>query len=559
MSILPLRDYQAACVDAVEGAWGRGMRRPAAVLPTGAGKTVVFAHLIRRGGWRRERFARALVLAHRTELIEQAARTLKSISPDLRVGIVKASRNETLADVIVGSVQTLATERRRRQLLDVGLVVVDEAHHATAATYRRVLEDLGCFAGSGEGGAAVALGVTATMSRGDGGALGAIWQDVVYRESIADMIAAGWLVRPRGIRVKVDDLDLSQVKRVRGDYSESQLGEAIEASMAPEAIAKALREHAGDRPTLLFAPLVRTAEIIRDALRDAGFTAEVVSALTSPDERRRIVEDFRARRVQVLCNAMVFTEGTDLPLASCVVVARPTTHAGLYVQMVGRVLRPDQGKDDALVLDVVGASQKHALAAHVELFGEEPKPDRERDDLEEDDLDEGELTLAEGLGLRLDEESWANGPLKSVEVDLFHGSASAWLRTRAGVWFIPAGERYIAIIPGDPGQMGGYDVVEMHRYSIGRSAWVQRGVSELAYAMAWAEAAVTPSERSTALRERSWRARRPSVKQRDLAARYGVMISPDMHSGEVSSRISVELASRRIDHRLPAYVMAGAR
>lgn len=551
--MLALRDYQREAVEAVEAAWwSRGMRRPAVVLPTGSGKTVAFAHLAARylasvAG----RGRRVLVVAHRTELIEQAAAKLRSVAPGARIGIVKAQRNQTLADIVVASVPTLASERRRRMVSNVGLVIVDECHHGVARSYVDVLMHYGCMNGD-----AKAVGFTATMSRGDSKALGEVWEDVVYQRSIADMVGAGWLVRPRGLRVRVDDLDLRGVKRRGGDYAEGQLGEAIEASMAPETVAKAVREHASDRPTLLFAPLVSTAEVFREALEAEGFPSAMVCGETPPDERRRAVEAFMDRRTQVLCNAMVFTEGTDLPLASCVVVARPTTNAGLYVQMVGRVLRPAPGKDDALVLDVVGASQRHALAAHVELFGEESVRDLDAEGVErdlDDDLDEGELTLASGLGLDVDDPSWVNGPIVAEVVDLFHGSDSAWMRTRAGVWFLAAGERYVAIVPGDPNREGGYDVVAMHRYVVGESRWVMRGVSDLAYAMAWAEGDVTPAERLTARRERSWRARRPSERQRDLARRYGIMISPDMHSGEVSNRISVAMASTRIDVRLPAY------
>jgi superfamily II DNA or RNA helicase len=555
VTLLALRDYQREALVAVEAAWGRGMARPAVQLPTGVGKTVAFAHGAARWLAGVGRGRRVLVCAHRSELIDQAAAKLRSVAPDLRVGIVKASANQTLADVVVASVPTLAGARRRAMISGVGMIVIDECHHATARSYVDILDHYGAFDER-----AVAVGYTATMVRGDKAALGDVWQDVVYSRSIADMIAAGWLVRPRGTRVRVADLDLGGVKRSRGDYAEASLGDAIESSMAPEAVAKAVREHASGRPTLLFAPLVRTAEVFRDALIAEGFSAAVVSALTPGDERARLLEDFRCRRLQVLCNAMVFTEGTDLPLASCVVIARPTTNAGLYVQMVGRVLRPDVGKVDALVLDVVGASQRHALAAHVQLFGEESVQRAEREDAGtgedvdelDSDLDTGELEMVSGLGLDLDDPSWRNGPLVSEVVDLFHGSESAWMRTRAGVWFLAAGERYIALIPGE---RGGYDVVAMHRYQIGSSRWVVRGVEDLSYAMAWAEGDVSGAETMTARRERSWRAQRPSDKQRRLAQRYGIMITEGMHSGEVSARISVEMASARIDSRLPAYAL----
>lgn len=553
-----MRDYQRECVEAVERAWEGGMRRPGVVLPTGAGKTVVFAHAIDR--WRRKNAGRrALVVAHRHELIEQAASKLRSVMPGTRVGIVKANRNETLYPVVVASVQTLAQESRRRQLLDVGLVVVDEAHHGAAPTYVTVLEHFGAL--GKQDGDALALGVTATMVRGDDKALGEIWQDVVYSRSIAEMIAEGWLVRPRGIRVRVQDLDLGGVRKYRGDYSEASLGAALEDSLAPEAVAKAMHEHAvlpdgTVRPTLLFAPLVRTAELFRDALRDAGFSAEVLSGKSAPEERERVLAAFQRREVQILCNAMLFTEGTDLPLVSCLVIARPTLNPGLYVQMVGRALRPDIGKDDALVLDVVGVAQRHRLAAPVDLFGTESADSLEDgDDEQEIDERESDEEPAEQVGALslLDfEPSWRNGPIVSEHIDLFHGSDSVWLRTSgAGVWFLAPGERYIAIVPG---QAGGYDVVSMHQTRRGDSTWIAQGVESLSYAMGWAEDSVTPAERRLTTRQQSWRAGGPTTEQRRLAKRLGIEVQRGMTAGELRSRCMVVAATFRIDPGIPAYL-----
>src|SRR5689334_24848958 len=184
------------------------------------------------------------------------------------------TRNETQADVVIGSVQTLAGERRRNMISNVDMVIVDECHHATAPTYRAILQHYGAMAPGAPGpwrpgDPAVALGVTATMVRGDRAALGQIWQDVVFTRDYAFGVANGWLVRPRCEYVRVDGLDLSKVKTSRGDYQAADLGEALEDSMAPEAIVKAMREHAilpdgSVRPTIAFTPLISTAEMLRD-------------------------------------------------------------------------------------------------------------------------------------------------------------------------------------------------------------------------------------------------------------------------------------------------------
>jgi superfamily II DNA or RNA helicase len=551
--VLKLRPYQRDAIDAIVRARRAGTTRPAVVLPTGSGKTVVFAHDVKE--WRESdegRGRRALVLAHRTELIEQAAGKLHSVAPEMRIGIVKGARNQTLADVVVGSVQTLRGDRRLRQLIDVGLVVVDECHHATADSYLKILESLGCMR---ERNPVPAVGYTATMVRGDDKALGAVWQDVVYTRTIAEMIRDGFLVRPRGIRVKVEDLDFSRVRKTRGDYSEHDLGEALEASMAPEAIAKAYLEHASNRPGILFAPTVSSAAVIADALSAAGISTGLVHGETPVEERRRTLREFADGKIQVLANCMVLTEGFDSPNASCVVIARPTTHKGLYIQMVGRALRLYPGKSDALVLDVTGASQRHALSSAVELFGEEPEradEDESGDELT-DEVGDDEVSLGEAL----DETVYAQGELVSIEVDLFHGSESAWLRTYGGTWFLPAGERYIAILPAP--RAGAYDVVAMHRYRVGESRWVVRDVDELSYAMAHAESDVTPIEQTLARKERSWRAKRPSEPQRALAMRLGLGPLDGMFAGEASNLISQMLASQRIDARASMILASYAR
>lgn len=553
---LRLRPYQVEGVDAVEAAWGRGMRRPAVVWPTGLGKTVGFSALIAR--WLvRNPGRRALVLAHRTELIEQAARKLLDVAPDLRVGIIKAHRNETLADVVVASVQTLRAENRRLMLRDVGLIIVDECHHATADTYVAILRHFGALEWP-DGtltGDAVAAGFTATMVRGDAKALGDIWQDVVHTMPIAGAIHAGWLARPHGKRVRVDDLDLSQVRRSRGDYSEGDLGAALEASLAPETIAKAVVEHAEGRPTILFAPTVASATVIGDAVRDAGRRVGLVHGAMGGEARASILRDFSAGQIDFVTNCMVLTEGFDEPSVSCIVIARPTTNVGLHVQMIGRGLRTFPGKADCLVLDVVGATQRHALVSPIELFGDDVLDGAEKTaaDEELEDLDAGEVA---GLaGLDLDDPGYATGPVVTEDVDLFHGSTSAWLRTYGGVWFLGAGDRYIAIVPGQTG----WDVTAMDARQRGTGRWIIQGVADLSYAMAWAEGEVSAAEMTTARRERGWRKQAPSEKQVATCSRLGIIIPADASKGEVSNLMSTAFASARIDPTTRAWLNAQGR
>lgn len=562
---LTLRDYQTECVDAVERAFDAGTRRCGVILPTGAGKTVVFSELIRRWLKNPARRGRVLVLAHREELLDQAVRKLRDAlgaGPGApRVGLVKGQQhNGVLADAVVASVQTLRNAKRRAQLRDVGLIVVDECHHATADSYRIILDHYGAFADDGSDGVRV-VGCTATMSRGDKARLADIWPEIVYERDIAWMIRQGYLCGVRGIRVQVPDLDLRRVKRLAGDFSESALGEALEGSLAPEMIAKAYAEHAEGRQGILFAPTVSSAAVIGEAVAETGPAVRLVHGAMATRERHAALDAFREGSVRVLASCMILTEGTDLPMAKVGIMARPTTVSALYVQMAGRVLRPYPGETRATLLDVCGVTSKHSLIAPVDLFG------KELDAVEVDDEllqilcehcgvtgghDPGcptlPLTLDDDLddAAGVDESVGLVGELEAVEVDLFHGSKSAWLRTYAGYWFLPAGrERYIAIVPGE--DRSTFDVVWMHAYRHGVSGWVARGVSELSYAQAFAEGNVTREEKMITSRESSWRARRASEKTHAHAARIGLMLDPDVRGGEASDLIARHAASSRID------------
>lgn len=546
--MIELRDYQREAVAAVHAAHARGVRRPATVLATGAGKTIIIAEAARTSRHGAAGGKRVLVLAHREELVQQNAQKVRDVAPDLKVGVVQAGVNQVAAHVISASVQTLASPMRRAQLRDVGLVVVDEAHHAPARTYVETLTHFGALGDPVRTGGAVALGVTATMARGDDKALGDIWEEIVYVRETAELIADGFLVRPIAYRVRVEDLQLAKVRKVAGDYSNAGLGAAIEESMAPKKIAEALLKHAPDRQTLLFAPLVHTAEVIRDALREAGFTAELVHGGTPKDERRRLLQAYRDGHVQVLCNAMIFTEGTDLPMTGCVVIARPTMNPALFVQMVGRGLRLWPGKHDCIVLDVVGATNRHKLVAPVELFGEDGYDAGEYDDLadeglvKDEDLEDAEEQAAVDHALGLDElPLYRDGELVTEAVDLFEGSDAGWLRTYAGVWFLQTATRYVAVLPRVE---GGYAVVAMSRVRYGESAWVIEHCSELGYAMAHGQGAIAgePGPELSAASARS------------IAARMGLVVPRGATAGEVRKLVAVGLASARIDGALPGWV-----
>lgn len=553
------RPYQIESVKAVEAGWARGVRRPAVVLPTGTGKSVCIASLV---GRRHERAAmalgrpgdgsRTLLIAHRSELVEQNAEKIRDVAPGLRVGIVANTRNETRADVVSASFGTLLNESRRRMIADVGLVVIDECHHAPAAGYLEILRHYGVW---GDGDAigqsvnALGVGFTATMVRADSKALGDVWQEVVYSRGIAEMVAAGYLVRPRGIKIRVDDLDLSKVRQTRGDYSKGDLGRAISDSMAPELIAKAIGEHAPGRPGIVFCATVESANVIGEAMAAAGLSMRVIWGAMPKEARKAALKAFKAGQIDWLVNCGVLTEGTDLPRAAVAVIARPTKSHGLLIQMVGRVLRLHPGKAEALVLFVTDSASKHSLSVPIELFGEETAELAEKDIDEDEELegldDDLILDLGDVGGVMGDEPEYANGPMVVEEVDLFRSSSNAWLQTYGGVWFLPAGERLIALLPGR--ESGTWDVIAMHASKMGTGVDVAEGVHQMSYAMAWAEGEVTHAERMAVAREEKWRGTRSTPTQKRVASSLGIKVTPFMTKGEVAGLINVAGASWRID------------
>lgn len=545
-ALLKLRPYQREAIDATYAAWGSGMRRPAIELPTGLGKTVIFATMADEWIRADDNPDAVLVLVHRDELATQAAEKIHMVNPDLSVGIVKAGRNDVDAQVIIGSVQTLARESRRRQLPRIGLVIVDEAHHGAADSYIKILEHVGAFKDLPLGGA-FAVGVTATMSRNDTRGLGRVWQGIVYQKDIPYGIENGYLTDVRGFGVTVDGLDLSAVAKSGGDYQDGALGDALAQCGAGAVIAQKYREHAPDRQGVLFAPTVATATQFAEDFNAAGIPTEVITGSTPREDRALAYKRTRAGDTQVLANCMVLTEGFDMPQLSCAVLARPTTSQALYVQMVGRVLRPHPGKTDALVLDVMGISSRLKLASMADLSDRWPEP-RDGESLAEAMLRE-QAENAERATQK--ERRRLSGQIASFEVDLFHRSESVWLRTHKGVWFIPTRSATIFLWPDgtDEAGMETWKIGQCGVYDARGGQWLQDGLTQ-EYAMAIAERAANDLDPTVSNKTRSWRRTPPSDGQVGLAVRYGIELERDgepLRKGELSDLISVHIASRILD------------
>ena len=353
---MELRKYQQEAREAVESQWTGGVSRTLLVLPTGCGKTIVFAKIaedcVRRGN-------RVLILAHRGELLEQAAdKILKSTG--LRCAVEKAEESclSSWYRITVGSVQTLMREKRMHQFPSdyFGTIIIDEAHHCISDSYRRILD---YFQG------AEVLGVTATPDRGDMKDLGQVFQSLAYEYSLPQAIKEGYLCPIRALTIPLQ-LDISDVTLSAGDFAANALGSALDPYL--EQIAAEMAKACQDRKTVVFLPLVSTSQKFRDILNQHGFSAAEVNG-NSPD-RAEILADYEAGKYNVLCNSMLLTEGWDCPSVDCVVVLRPTKVRSLYSQMVGRGTRLFPGKDHLLLLDFLWHTERHELCRPASLLCE---------------------------------------------------------------------------------------------------------------------------------------------------------------------------------------------
>lgn len=581
-----LREYQEECLTFTRLALDK-YDRVANVLPTGAGKTVVFAQMALRH-LKESGAGRVLVLVHTDELVQQAYDKIRItlIGQDISLGIVKAERDDVTAQVIVGSVQTLLGHGRRKRIRGVSLVIADECELYVAPKYQSVIhyyvdaeycaecveaidvvDDIPSYCPNAEcrtmRGKAKVVGFTATLARSDDGDLSKVWQTVAYRKDILWMIRNEYLIDVRGLHVKVDDLDLKKVKKSGGDFQKDALGQALSDSMAPEVVAKALREHGADRQTICFAPLVATAYEFEKAFLAAGFIAETVHGQLPKGERRAILARYASGETQVLCNAMVLTRGFDAPTTSCVIVARPTKSKPLFQQMVGRGLRVDPERpwaaQDCLVMVVAGA-EMHDLRSLVDLTEKKLQPKPEQTLLEAEDEAEREEGAA-----RAAKPMW-RGATKVKEFDpLLRASRRTWGHTAGtGARYLAAGDCYI-VLQESAETPGAFDVCWMNKLMPwDRTSKRLQGRTEyigipLDLAMDWGEdvADRMGGESASILntKSKSWRSGKElSPGFQRLAKSLGVPFELGVtRKGELSEAIERVIASRCIDPMVTAY------
>ena len=358
-----LRQYQYTAIVDLRTAVRNGNRTALLVLPTGAGKTVVFVEIAKAAAAKGNS---TLILVHRRELITQASNKLKAIG--VSHGIIAAGFPATDSQIQIASVQTLV-RRLDKIKIDPALVIIDEAHHAVAGSWDKILSHFS---------AAIHIGVTATPCRLSGEGLGSRFSALISGPSVAELVESGFL-SPHRVFAPPVLADLSAIKTRAGDYASDQLSTEMDRPTITGDALGHYRRLCDGQPAIAFCCSVKHAESVCQAFVAGGYRARVVTGDMPMDIRDDAISGLADGRTQVLCSVDVVSEGTDVPAVSCAILLRPTQSESLYLQQVGRILRPQDGKV-ATVLDHVGNTRKHGFVDDSRLWALESKPRRKRQD-----------------------------------------------------------------------------------------------------------------------------------------------------------------------------------
>lgn len=385
--MLELRPYQKEAIEAIEEGLVKGINKPVLVLATGLGKTVIFCHVIIER--HKKTGKKALIIAHREELLTQAAAKLLSIDPNLKVGIEMADQKvEPDVDVVIASVATLgrALSARIKKFdpREFDTIVIDEAHHASASTYKNVLKHFGVLKGektiTDEGSwedktsdwnkDCLLLGVTATPSRNDNQGIDQIFDEVVYNYGIVQGIQNAWLSRVRAYRVDTKT-SLEGVRIGAGDFAQDELANAINNPERNDLIVKTYMEKFDKKQALVFAIDREHMNALYLAFSAKGIQCAPIDGTTQKDLRKEYLDLFHQKKIHVIVNCMVLTEGYDNDTIDVIMMARPTKSGILYSQMVGRGTRTHHEKPYLTIVDFVDNLYRHTIRTSASLIGVE--------------------------------------------------------------------------------------------------------------------------------------------------------------------------------------------
>lgn len=525
---ISLRPYQQECIERVIDLYTRCPLGGKAliVLPTGGGKTIVFAEIVRRLR------LTTLIIAHRQELLQQAADKLRIVDPTAIIGQVGAGKHEWGAPITVASVQTISRPEHLKNIKQFGykLVIIDECHHTAASGYQSIINELRD---------AFVLGVTATPDRLDKLNIESIFGPPVFSASIIDMIEQGYLSNLRAIAIPTTT-SLDGLHTQDGDFKLDELEVAVDTPDRNERIAQAYLKHCIGRQALCFAVTVDHAHHLAEAFQEAGVRAAVVSGGTPPEERKRLLQEYERSEIQVLCNCGVLTEGYDAPQTSCILMARPTKSRALYVQCVGRGTRLAPQKTDCIILDITDNCLKHRLEpvtlskalGQVINDGESVLEAKRRKEQEEMEEEKQERTTT------------VTKRTRDLEINLL--ARMDWKRQGDGTYILEIGERkhQVFLIPSRKKE-GYYSVKAQLAHEETRQEWLGEAPLEWAQMHAEMKARLMQDEKLALVDQKApWRSRPISEKQRFMLIKYNIPFREGLTAGEASDLIGAAIEQK---------------
>ncbi len=535
---ISLRPYQKEALDAILENDAKGISKQLVVLPTGAGKTILFSQL----PIIRPNTIPMLVLAHRAELLEQAKEKILASNPHLTVEIEQADRKAGHADVVVASVATLGRNNTPR-ILEYPkdyfkAIIIDEAHHAAAQSYRRVIDYFN---------SPYILGVTATPQRSDSTRLTDVFQEIVYYKSIQDLIEDGWLSPLVGYRVK-SKTDITKVEIQHGEYNQSQLEDEINNPERNACIVASYNNLANATKAIVFAAGVDHAQSLFSAFAKNGTSVRIILGTTPPEERAQILSDFKSGEVMVLINVGVLTEGFDEPSLQTIIIAKPTRSTLLYTQIVGRGTRLFEGKPHCTIIDITDTTVGKKPMGLPTLLGLPADFDLQGQSLTEVAKKFEELeNFCPGEAVRV---------LKPEDIDLAYTRINLFMPPPPN----PVVQEYSKLVWAEIAEnkfylgINSFESMHIHCDALGR--WVTElhsrsgqkiNVKELGKTMNIRESFARTDKwiqnnRSLAMKlldaSESWRADGPSDAQKRMLKRIGVPLTADLTKGMASQIIS---------------------
>ncbi len=535
MPSITLRPYQQTCVERTLAVFRRKEKggRALIVLPTGSGKTLVFAEIARRLG------LSTLIIAHRQELLYQAIEKFRLVDPTASIGQVGAGKYEWGASITVASVQTISRSGYLPLVKYFGcdLLIIDECHHSAACGYQAVLDALPN---------AFVLGVTATPDRMDKQSIEQIFGAPIFKASIIDMVEQHYLANLRAIAIPTTT-SLDDLHTRAGDFMQDELEVAVDTPERNECIVASYLKHCNGRQGLCFAVTVAHAQHLAAAFNEHNVSAAMVCGETPPEERKRILSAYERGKVRILSNCGVLVEGYDAPQTSCIIMARPTQSRALYVQSIGRGTRLAPGKSDCIILDITDNTLKHRLeplslseALHRTLHdGESILEAQEREEQEREEQEREEQKQSARDASPADPERTTRMAMREHDLEINLLDRMDWQRRWGGAYSMEVGaeKHHILLIPCE-NKSGYYSVWAQLAPSFKAQCWLKEVPLEWALQHAEMKVRLLLSEKKMLVdNTMPWRSRPVTLRQRYMLRKFHIPFSQSMTSGEAADLI----------------------